>query len=78
MSDLPSVRAIHRATPILRQAYELAIQIEAIDSYADEMVVDQHRRAFQSYIEQIASRLGMPDLTIVASNDEPADITFGR
>jgi hypothetical protein len=53
-----STRSITSATACLRQAYELAIQIDAMDSFAPDKLIDQHRRQFQSQVEQLAARLG--------------------
>lgn len=52
------VKRINDCRALLRQAYELSIQIEAMDGFASEKVVDRHRLSFESQIEQVASRLG--------------------
>jgi hypothetical protein len=57
MTDLPSVRSINNATAPLRQAYELAVQIEALGSFAPE-VLDFHKVQFMRQLEQVASHLG--------------------
>lgn len=57
-SDYPTVRQITTATPYLRQAYELAIRVDATDSFAPDDQCERERRQFLFQMEQVASRLG--------------------
>lgn len=75
MEDLPTVRQITSAIPMLRQAYELAIQIEALDSCVGDELISRERRQFQSQFEQMAAKLSF-DLVergpprVVINNDD--------
>lgn len=74
------VKRINDTRALLRQAYELSVQIEAIDGFASDQLVERHRLSFQSQMEQIASRLGFDLIERGAPRIETPDnvTSFGR
>lgn len=79
-----STRSITSATACLRQAYELAIRIDACDSFAPDDQCERERRQFQFQIEQLVSRLGFdlverkPIRLISTTETLPGEITCPR
>lgn len=55
---LPTVKQIDKARIPLRQAADLAIQIEAMDGFAPDNVTACHCRQLVFQMEQVAMRLG--------------------
>lgn len=82
MTSAPSASQIDKARIPLRQAADLAIQIEALNSFAPDKLVDQHRRQFLFHMEQVASRLGYrlsPIATLAVDNDSTDEpVVMGR
>jgi hypothetical protein len=85
MTDkLPSTTQIDNATVPLRQALTLAIQVEAICSYAPDYVVDAHKAQLLHNLHDVARALGLelasrssPRLAVDNDADDQP-ITMGR